>query len=134
MRVFLLVLLMATSVWAAPVVVYDELTGRVKFYDSSAHTPDFEKRSDSIVNPDLSSVGDVHQRYWTIKDSKVVVMTDAQKAEVDAELTADQKLRIAARIDSGNISSEELLRALGELDPDLTEARIKQKVKERYGL
>lgn len=134
MKVFLLVLLIATPAWAAPVVVYDEQTGRVKSYDASAHTPDFENRTDSIVNPDLSSVTGVHQKYWTVKDSKVVMMNNTQKAQVDAELTSDHKSSLAARIDSGNISSEELLRALGELDPNLTEDRIKQRVKERYGL
>ena len=134
MKVFLLVLLIATPAWAAPVVVYDEQTGRVKSYDASAHTPDFEKRTDSLVDPDLSSVQDVPQKYWTVRDSKVVVMTDAQKVQVDSEVNEDQENQIRARIDAGNISSDELMKALGELDPNLSEDSIKQRVKKRYGL
>ena len=58
-------------------------------YRTSVNTPEFPT-VDWIINPDLSLLGSVHQKYWKIVLDTVVEMTAPEKAVVDqAELDAN---------------------------------------------
>jgi hypothetical protein len=49
----------------------------------SANTPDFSE-NDWLINPDLSSVTAVPEKYWKVVDNAVVEMSSEEKAVVDA--------------------------------------------------
>lgn len=52
-------------------------------YRTSVNTPDYST-DDWLINPDLSAVRDVEQRYWKLNKGAVVAMTEAERAAVDA--------------------------------------------------
>lgn len=60
----------------------------------SVNTPDYPIE-DWIINPDLSSLVDVSQKYWKIVGDTVVEMTQEEKDAVDAEEVSSVLLRSA---------------------------------------
>jgi len=74
------------------IVIYDPLdpvvSGRVINYLPSANTPDYESNPNALINPDLSGVAEIDQKYWKVADSTVVPMTDLEKGAVDEFLLA----------------------------------------------
>jgi len=56
----------------------------------SVNTPDYSE-VDWIINPDLSELTDVPQKYWKIVGDTVVEMTPEEKSEVDIALAAIQR-------------------------------------------
>lgn len=72
----------------ASVIIYDETTGEVLHYLPKANTPDYSSRSDTLINPDISSLT-LHQCYWTVDTGAVRDMTGAEVTARDAELAAD---------------------------------------------
>lgn len=65
----------------------------------SVNTPDFPT-SDWIINPDLSGVSGVPQKYWKVVGDTVVEMDAAEKAVVDAALLPQAKEAKIAEIDT----------------------------------
>ena len=57
-------------------------------YRRSVHTPDYMSGGEWLINPVLP---ECDRKYWKIKNDEVVEMTTAQKAAVDAAVTAQQK-------------------------------------------
>ena len=58
-------------------------------YIRSVHTPDYPP-SEWLINPDLSAVAGVEQRYWKIEKDAVVPMTQAERDAVDAAIKQAQ--------------------------------------------
>jgi len=91
--VFLTFLLFPVLAFAGDVVIFDPATDRVTNYIRSAHTPDFDKRSDVVLNPDLSALSGVPIRYWKHSVGAIVEMSAAEKQVVDdAEVAATDAL------------------------------------------
>lgn len=56
-------------------------------YRKSINTPEFENDPDWIINPDLSAVNGVPQKYWKLNSNdQVVEMNATEKAEVDQKM------------------------------------------------
>jgi len=71
------------------VVIYaSELPNRVTDYLRSVNTPDYSSNPNALINPDLSSVIGVDQKYWKVVDSDVVEMTADEKTALDNLLKA----------------------------------------------
>ena len=69
----------------ANVLIYDKATGRAIQYLTSVNTPDYEKRSDCIINPDKELFATVPMEYVKISDGRPAEMTLAEKAVIDGE-------------------------------------------------
>ena len=54
----------------------------------SANTPDYSE-TDWIINPDLSLLSSVPQKYWKISGDSVLEMTTQEKSNVDAATAAN---------------------------------------------
>jgi hypothetical protein len=70
----------------ALVVVYDEGASPQSVLEvlPSVHTPDYEGRTDVLINPDLSPVAGVPERYWKVVGSAVAEYSQAEKDAQDA--------------------------------------------------
>lgn len=68
-------------------------------YLQSVNTPDYSAE-EWIINPDLSAVAAVDQRYWKLVGDQVVEMTQAEKDAVDAAGLPETKLAKYAEIDA----------------------------------
>ena len=74
----------------ANIIVYDpsdvNVAYRVTSYHRSAHTPDYDAEVNKLVNPDVSGVSGVQQKYWKVSGSPlaVVEMTPSEKITIDA--------------------------------------------------
>ncbi len=64
----------------------------------SVNTPDFPT-ADWLINPDLSAVAAVPNKYWKIVAGSVVEMTQAEKDAVDAAAEVVRKTRIRQTIE-----------------------------------
>ena len=53
-------------------------------YLKSVNTPDYDGVTDKLVNPDLSALSAVAQKYWKESTGSVVEMTQAEKDAIDA--------------------------------------------------
>ena len=113
----------------------------------SANTPDYDKRSDVVVNPDLSALDLINRKYWKHDTGLIVEMTAGEKTAQDtadqAQATADRRVSAEAAVD-GQEDSERVmrafmilvkeqfnvLRALHSL-PDLTTAPLKTAIKNK---
>jgi hypothetical protein len=58
-------------------------------YLESVNTPDYPP-ADWMINPDLSAVAGVRQRYWKIVSGSVVEMSQAEKDAVDTAIDVQQ--------------------------------------------
>ncbi len=61
----------------------DVINRTTKQYLKSVNTPDYPTE-DWIINPDLSALGSVAQKYWKIVDDTVVEMDAGEKVTEDA--------------------------------------------------
>lgn len=68
-----------------------------KAYLTSVNTPDYSE-VDWIINPDLSSVISVPQKYWKIDGDSVLEMTTEEKAAIDANLEISKESNYAESI------------------------------------
>jgi hypothetical protein len=76
----------------ADVVIYNPddtvVANRVTDYLLSVNTPDYEDNPVALINPDLSAVESVAQKYWKNVGGSVVEMVDNEKAALDTFLQA----------------------------------------------
>lgn len=64
-----------------------------RVYRESVNTPDFPP-SEWIINPDISALRGVDEKYWKADGDRVVAMSQSEKDAVDlAELTAAKQAR-----------------------------------------
>jgi hypothetical protein len=59
-------------------------------YITSVNTPDFPE-SEWLINPDMSSVADVPQKYWSIVDNNVVPMNPTEQVTKDTSILAEKE-------------------------------------------
>ncbi len=82
------------------VVVFDEGASPQKVLEvhPSANTPEYEGRSDVLINPSLAAVVGVPERYWKVVEPNVLEFTQAEKDAQDAAeaAAADTALRAGA--------------------------------------
>ena len=82
---------------------------------TSVHTPDFDP-GDWIINPDLSAVEGVIQRYWKIVVDAVVEMSAGEKVTADAAALPGEKVDcesyLAVRVakETGRLRDHDLTR------------------------
>jgi hypothetical protein len=62
----------------------------------SVNTPDYPVL-DWIINPDLSALSNVPQKYWKVVGDAVIEMSAAEKTAVDAALLAVRRDQIEAK-------------------------------------
>ena len=67
----------------SPVVV-----NRVTSYQQYVNTPDYQDRTDALINPDLSGVSGISQNYWQVTDSTVYGMSELDMTAVNNFLLA----------------------------------------------
>lgn len=70
----------------------DVINRTTKAYLRSVNTPDYPT-ADWIVNPDLSSLVEVPQKYWKVVGDTVVEMDQSEKDAVDAALAPPTQIR-----------------------------------------
>lgn len=111
----LLLLVSCSTAFASTVVIFDDsdpiVPGRVIDRNDLANTPDFEGRTDVLINPDLSAVAGVSQRYWKKENGTIVPMTQDERNALDANaltqmtsfLRDDSKALFSSRSDLGMI-------------------------------
>lgn len=105
----------------ANVVIYDEVTKRVKQYLKSVNTPDYSSRPDVLVNPDVSTLLSIALRYWKVVGTLVQEMTQPEKDIVDQEIANARELaiRIGAKAGlDGFGQGSLLLRAFADIIKD----------------
>lgn len=83
-----LLLLVPVVCFGSNVVIFDINTDRVVNYLPSVSTPDFQGRSDVLINPDLTALVGVPMRYWKHSGGVVIQMTAPERSAVDAEIVA----------------------------------------------
>lgn len=85
----------------ANVILYDPgdatVANRVTSYLTSVNTPDYT--SNSLINPDLSGVSGVEQRFWKVSDGTVIEMSVSDKSSMLPGIRIDHK---AVLRDSGH--------------------------------
>jgi len=72
----------------AEIVEYDPtgvVTDMIINYFASVNTPDYQT-GNYLINPDLSALGSVPQKYWKKSGTSVIEMTVGEKADVDDEI------------------------------------------------
>ena len=85
----------------ADIIVYDptdpDVAGRVTQYVTSVNTPDYDGETNKLVNPDLSSLSAVPQKYWKESAGSVVEMSQADKDVI--EPLSDRKAERKGEVD-----------------------------------
>jgi hypothetical protein len=66
------------------IVIYDVVSKAVKQLLISVNTPDYDKRTDVLVNPDLTLLKSVAAEYVKVSGTSLVEMSTAEKTAVDA--------------------------------------------------
>lgn len=66
-------------------------------YKTSVNTPDYSE-TEWIINPDLSGVSEVPQKYWKIVGDDVVEMDQAEKDAVDAAIAEQARLAVESML------------------------------------
>lgn len=81
---------------------------RVIQYIESVNTPDFDKRDDVIVQPDISLLKDVPIIYWKVQNGSILEMSQSEKESVDLEIKtiAYEGQKAAARESISGLSPE----------------------------
>lgn len=59
---------------------------KVLSYLTSVSSPDFDKRTDVLINPDVSQVKDLPLKYWKVVTGNLAPMDPAEQATVDASI------------------------------------------------
>lgn len=79
----------------ADIIIYNPadttVTNRVTSYLTSVNTPDYTSNSDILINPDLSAVGGIEQRFWKVSDGTVVEMNSSDKSAMLPGVKIDHK-------------------------------------------
>jgi hypothetical protein len=109
-------------------VVFDIATDRVVSYIPAVNTPDYNTRSDVIINPNLSLLLDIiATKYWKHVTGAIVEMTAGEKATVDSELATedtefnrDQAIAVMVSIDGVGVKTRGLVQLISERDNYLT--------------
>jgi len=102
------------------VVIYDEGASPEKVLGvvRSANTPDYDQRSDVLINPDISALeGVVPQKYWKHDTGVVIEFTQGEKDAQDAADAAasDAAMRGGAQaIFNGQTTWGQVLRAIAD--------------------
>ena len=102
------------------VVIYDEGASPEKVLGvvRSANTPDFDQRTDVVINPDLSALdGIVPQKYWKHDTGAVIEYTQGEKDAQDAAeaAAADVAMRLSGQsMFDGQTDMAQVLRALAD--------------------
>lgn len=86
--------------------------GQVPQLLPSVNTPDYSSDPDVLVNPDLSQLSAVPQLYWKRSGDKVLEMSTAEKAIVDAAITAKQTADKDAQASALDLNTMVLAKAL----------------------
>lgn len=74
-------------------------------YLLTVNTPDYDP-TDWIINPDLSALASVPQKYWKVVGDTVVEMTSGEKTTADAALLAKTLRNKNFKVSSYNSSSQ----------------------------
>ena len=96
MKTLIIVLLLASVVYPADVVLFNRNNGRVDEIRESVHTPRYKNLDYVLINPVLP---DCLQKYMKVVKGKVVEMNDTEKRAVEDEIQAEIDARIEARKD-----------------------------------
>ena len=109
--VLLTFFLFSVSAYAADVVIFDPATDRVTIYAESVHTPDYEKRADAIINPDLSLLSGV-----SIQNIQVIPWRFESHVDIHITIRRDDRFN---RVLGGDCFSRKLFRFSdsGRLNP-----------------
>ena len=95
----------------ASIIIYDPentfVANRVVLYDESANTALFDSEPNKIINPDISAVSTVEEKYWKVDTGNVVEMTAEEKVAINA--SENQILRY---VDGYNITSTSYIELL----------------------
>ena len=145
-RFLLPMFLLCNLAWADQVICHD-VNGKVISYDYSS--PPVQGCLN--LSPPYTSTQEEYDRvkelFKTVPRQHIIVksgspseMSQADKDTVDAEMAQDTKTREIARIDAGEVSGGEVLKAVAAISQEslthkgLTESAIKEKIKEQEGL
>lgn len=131
----------------AGIVVCEGQNGNVNHFDLSEEAIDGCFYYDEGQNVTTKQADDLREiksnvplRYMKIESGFPVEMTQQEKDDRDALLTTAQKNSEIARIDSGNVTGEEILKALpvvianSSAYKEITEDVIKEEIKTQKGL
>ena len=95
-------------------------------YLRSVHTPDFDP-ADWLINPDLSGVSGVPEKYWKVSGDSVVEMSQAEKDAVDAaNAPFDELMQAYSEIETQNGSSTYVIKSY--LNPSNLSPTSKHKI------
>ena len=105
------------------VVVFDEGASPQKVLEvhASANTPDWDQRSDVLINPDLAAVNGVPESYWKVVVADVLEYSQAEKDAQDAAEAAAEDLALregAKGFFNGQIPIGLILRAFADIVKD----------------
>jgi hypothetical protein len=74
------------------VIIYNPddtiVANRVTNYLQSVNTPDYEDNPHALINPDLSGVSGIDQKYWKVNTDSVIEMTSEEKTALNNFLAA----------------------------------------------
>jgi len=123
------------------IVIFNQSNNRITECIKSANTPDYEGRTDVLVNPDLSLLSGVPRKYWKQSGGSIIEMTQAEKdaldLEVETKLKADNKLKSKLHFDEAhfkafvNVLLNEINSIRKKLDlPNRTKQQLKNALNE----
>lgn len=77
--------------------VYDKVK---RVYRRSVHTPDFMGNPDMLINPDVSALQGVPEKYWKVEFDTLIEMTQPEKDAVDLEIDNRRKAAVLQRAEA----------------------------------
>ena len=98
------------------IVIFNPSTNDIIEYIPSANTPDYDKRSDVLVNPDVSLISSVPLKYIKHKTGALVEKTQAEKDTTDAQIAAKKKQDEIDRISALGVTPLEVVKGLVRLN------------------
>lgn len=107
----------------ANIVIFDpgDSLKKVIEYRQSVNTPDFDWRSDVLVNPEVSALSGIPIKYWKVVNNQVLEMTQAEKDYRDgleAQDIIDKAKSLAKTLQASDAAQERLMRAIVKLTVD----------------
>ena len=131
----LIILFISTSCYAGDIVVFDEGDDSIILYRKSVNTPDWEGRSDVLINPDVSALNDIPLKYWKHSSGTVVEMTTGEKTTVDNAITTanNASIRTSAEgdVDAFSVDGVRLRAALLVVMDEINILRATQSLADR---
>ena len=91
--------------------VYDKVN---KVYRRSVHTPDFMGNPDMLINPDVTALQGVPEKYWKVELDTLLEMTQPEKDAVDLEIDTRRKALVLQRAEV-EFNVNPVMLALGKL-------------------